>query len=292
MDYMRAADFAEIADRVWVARHEWFDINVTAIAGEAGLVVIDTLASERAARAAIESLARVSSLPVVAVVNTHEHFDHVLGNRTFREFWPAARLVAHATAAERTCTSVTEAKRNYSDSPEAPGRDEVLATEPLAADSRFVAAHVVDLGDRSVEIIHPGLGHTAGDAVIVVPDVDVVVAGDLIEQSDEREDTPGFGLESHPLEWPGTLDFVLQLIGEDTVVVPGHGGRVDRDFVISQRDRLGVLAQTVIDLAAAGSGLRAILDHKDWPFPRRYLESGIRAAYAQLPANAKRLPLV
>ena len=43
------ADFTEVADRVWVARYEWFDVNVTAVGGDRGLVVVDTHGSTAAA---------------------------------------------------------------------------------------------------------------------------------------------------------------------------------------------------------------------------------------------------
>ena len=34
-----------MADRVWVARQEWFDLNVCLVGGAAGLLVVDTQAS-------------------------------------------------------------------------------------------------------------------------------------------------------------------------------------------------------------------------------------------------------
>ena len=37
--------FNEVADRVWVARYPWLDVNVSAVAGDAGLLVLDTQAS-------------------------------------------------------------------------------------------------------------------------------------------------------------------------------------------------------------------------------------------------------
>ena len=47
----------------------------------------------------------------------------------------------------------------------------------------FSSARAVDLGDRMVELVHPGRGHTAGDLVLRVPDADLVFAGDLVEES-------------------------------------------------------------------------------------------------------------
>ena len=61
----------------------------------------------------------------------------------------------------------------------------------------FSSAVQLDLGDRAVELIHPGRGHTAGDLVVRVPDADVVLGGDLVEESD----LPFIGDDSWP-RWP------------------------------------------------------------------------------------------
>ena len=37
--------FTEVADGVWVARYEWFDVNVSLIRGDRGLLAVDTHAS-------------------------------------------------------------------------------------------------------------------------------------------------------------------------------------------------------------------------------------------------------
>ena len=99
-----------------------------------------------------------------------------------------------------------------------------------------------------MELIHPGRGHTAGDLVVRVPDADVMLGGDLIEESDP----PFIGDDSWPMEWPTTLDLVLSLMTDRTVVVPGHGQVVDRDFVQDQRAELGTIAETIRDLASRG----------------------------------------
>ncbi len=110
----------------------------------------------------------------------------------------------------------------------------------------------LDLGDRLVELVHPGRGHTAGDLVVRVPDVDVVLAGDLVEESAATDATPGFGGDCWPFEWPLTLDTVIGLTTTATLVVPGHGAVVDRDFVEQQRNDIGIVAETIRDLAGRG----------------------------------------
>ena len=136
--------------------------------------------------------------------------------------------------------------------------------------------------------MHPGRGHTSGDLVVRVPDADVLLAGDLVEESAP----PGMGGDCYPMEWPLSLDIVLGLLTSGSVVVPGHGAPVDRDFVEIQRNELGIVAETIRDLATRGIPVADALDAADWPFPRDTLPHAVRRGYEQLPRSQKRLPLV
>jgi glyoxylase-like metal-dependent hydrolase (beta-lactamase superfamily II) len=151
---------------------------------------------------------------------------------------------------------------------------------------------VVDLGDRLVELIHPGRGHTGGDAVVRVPDADVVFAGDLVEESALREATPGFGDDCYPLDWPATLDLLISLLDESTVVVPGHGLPVQRDFVHEQRGSIGVVAETIRDLAGRGVGPENMADAGDWPYAAAELAHAFTRGFEMLPRSGRSLPLL
>lgn len=284
--------FSEVGDRVWVARYEWFDVNVTLVRGDRGLLLVDTHASDAAARAVVEDVRRLGVGEVVAVVNTHEHFDHTFGNGVVRAVYGEIPVVAHERAAAQTVPAGERIKARYADSEDDPHRDEVLATRIVPADDTFSSARSLDLGDRLVELVHPGRGHTGGDLVVRVPDADVVLAGDLVEESALRNGVPGFGDDCYPLDWPLSLDLVLNLIGPATVVVPGHGAPVGREFVQEQRAAIGVVAETIRDLAGRGVPLDQALDVGDWPYPPEELRSAVRRGYEQLPRAQKRLPLI
>jgi glyoxylase-like metal-dependent hydrolase (beta-lactamase superfamily II) len=282
--------FHEVASDVWVSRYAWFDVNVTVVRGSSGLLVVDTHASAQAAREVVDDVRALGAGEVVAVVNTHEHFDHTFGNGTFRAAYGAVPVHAHEVAAENTVEAGERIKARY-DEPENAGdphRDEVQATEIVPADTTFSSAVALDLGDRLVELVHPGRGHTGGDLVVRLPDADVVLAGDLVEESGP----PGFGSDCFPMDWPLTLDVVLGLLTPATVVVPGHGAPVDREFVEEQRNDLGILAETIRDLATRGVPVTEALEAADWPFPRPRLADAVRRGYAHLPRSQKRLPLV
>jgi glyoxylase-like metal-dependent hydrolase (beta-lactamase superfamily II) len=279
--------FVEVAERVWVARQEWYDLNVCLVLGSTGLVVVDTQASARAARSIVEEVRGLGVGEVTAVVNTHEHVDHTFGNGAFRDAYGQIAIHAHEVAAERTPEAGEWIKEQLATQDD-PHRDEVLATEVVAADHTFSSVRVLDLGDRLVELVHPGRGHTAGDAIVRIPGADVLLAGDLVEESGP----PAYGEDSHPLDWPGTLEVVLGLVGDDTVVVPGHGARVGRGFVEQQRQDVAIVARTIHDLAAAGVPVERALEEGEWPFPREALAHAVTRGYAQLPPGGRALPLV
>ena len=284
--------FVEVADRVWVARHEWFDLNVTLVGGSAGLLMVDTHASAPAAAAVVEQVRRLGLGAPTGVVNTHEHFDHTFGNATVLAAYGAIPVTAHEHAAAATVAAGERIKGVYRAEPDDPHAEEVIGTEIVPADHTFSSAVALDLGDRQVELVHPGRGHTAGDLVVRVPDADLVVAGDLVEESPERQQMPGMGADCFPLEWPLTLDIVLALTTSASVVVPGHGERVDREFVEDQRNTLGIVAETIRDLAGRGVPAAQALDVGEWPWPREQLADAVARGYAHLPRSQKRLPLI
>jgi len=285
------SSFTEVADRVWVARYDWFDVNVTVVGGSEGLLVVDTNASDVAARETLADLRRLSATPVIAALNTHVHFDHSFGNGVFLA--EGAELIAHEDAALALPGHAAEiVAQATAEADEDIRYAELVATEPVVPQRTFSSALSLDLGDRFVELVHPGRGHTSGDVVVRVPDADTVLTGDLVEESTARDAVPGFGSDCYPMDWPATLDLVLNLIGPDTVVVPGHGAPVGRDFVQDQRASLGVVAETIRDLAGRGVPLDQALEAADWPYPREQLASAVRRGYEHLPRAQKRLPLI
>lgn len=281
-------DFTEVAERVWVARYPWFDVNITLVGSERGLLMVDTHGSAAAAREVVDDVRRLGAGDVVGVVNTHWHFDHTFGNHTVREAWPGIPIHAHEEAATALAEWGESVKQRYADDPDDPHSADVAATTLVLPDHTFSSAVALDLGDRLVELVHPGRGHTSGDLVVRLPDADVVLAGDLVEESSP----PYFNSDAWPMEWPLTLDTVLGLVTPATVVVPGHGSPVDRDFVEQQRNEVGIVAETIRDLATRGVPVDRALEEGEWPWPREHLATAVRLGYEHLPRSQKRLPLI
>jgi glyoxylase-like metal-dependent hydrolase (beta-lactamase superfamily II) len=123
--------------------------------------------------------------------------------------------------------------------------------------------------------------------VVRVPDADVLLAGDLVEQGAP----PAYGADCWPLEWPDTLETLGQMTRPCTVVVPGHGAPVDQAFVQDQHHGVAVVAETIHELAGRGTSVDEALGHDEWPFPREALHHAVRRGYEHLPRTARRLPM-
>ncbi|EON24361.1 MULTISPECIES: MBL fold metallo-hydrolase [Nocardioides] len=275
----------EVAPRAWVAHYDWMAVNITLIGGDDGLVMVDTHGSEKQARVVADDVRRLGAGPITALVNTHDHWDHWYGNDVLLTEY--GDLPVHATdfALDRMVATQGRHDPHLADNSRA---DEILATTLRPATRGFSSVVALDLGDRVIELIHPGRGHTAGDLVVRVPDADVIVGGDLVEESDK----PFIGDDSFPLEWPLTLDLVMGLMTDATVVVPGHGKVIDRDYVQDQRVELGIIAETIRDLASRGVPVSQALEQGEWPWDPALLASAVRLGYEHLPRAQKRLPLV
>ncbi len=225
-----------VADGVFVARTQPLDVNVTVVLGDDAALVIDTLSTEAQARALLDAIRSVTPLPLTVVV-THFHFDHCFGTAVLAE---GGRPVwGHPYVA----TELTERGRHW----QSRWYEQWTSTEPeLAAGLAAATIHVpdqlvretatLDLGGRRVTLTHPGRAHTAGDVFAYVPDVDVLVAGDLVEEGNP----PDFS-DAYPLEWPEAMRRLFDLASEQTLIVPGHGAIVDAEFVDAQHAQLAAL---------------------------------------------------
>lgn len=153
--------------------------------------------------------------------------------------------------------------------------DRVTLTPP---DHLVDHRHLLDLGDRGVELAHLGRGHTGNDLVVVVPDVGVVFAGDLLEDSAP----PAYGDDCFPLAWPATAHEVVAA-GASTFV-PGHGDVMGASAAAELAQAIGVVADLIRQLHAAGIPVEdAVAEAGDrWPFPADALTNAVGRGYAEL----------
>jgi glyoxylase-like metal-dependent hydrolase (beta-lactamase superfamily II) len=202
---------------VWTATFE-FDESVGLVAGAAGVLLVDTRFSERHARELLVDVRSLIDLPLVAVVNTHGHWDHAFGNQAF----PDVPIWGHTACPEfmkATAPSMLQKLRAE------PGFADVL--DDLRGVVVTPPTHLVDdaasidLGGRVVTLEHFGKGHTDNDLVIRVTDADVLFVGDLMKGSGP----PGYR-DAFPGQWVHTAERLRTTVGPEHRLVCGHGPNV------------------------------------------------------------------
>ena len=221
--------FEELSSGVFRRRYPFLRANVGVVVGEEGVLLVDTRESHEAAGVLIEELRRLTTKPVRWILNTHWHWDHVFGNACF----PEAAIWGH-----RRCRTVL---RDFPDQHRDDARKwmpperlyEIERVRIVPPDRTFEAVASIDIGGRKVEAAYHGRGHT--DADIVIHCGEVTFMGDLVEEGEP----PKMG-DSHPLDWPATLEAARPTIRP--VVVPGHGGLLTPEDVDEQRDILADVA--------------------------------------------------
>jgi glyoxylase-like metal-dependent hydrolase (beta-lactamase superfamily II) len=247
--------WTEIGDRVFVTRYRFYDQNIGVVLGDEAALIVDTRVSHRQAEEIKSDLRELTTLPVGVVVNTHGHGDHCFGNHPFRPatIWGHERCVTMIeTTGERQRQATIAAI------PELASELYEVALDPPDRVFTETATVEIDPGGRTVELRYLGRGHTDNDIVVLVPDADVLFAGDLLE----ADATPFFG-DGYPLDWPDTVERLVELV--TGTVVPGHGSVGDRAFAVSQMAGFREIAELARLVDAGVLGIDAAVLRTPYP---------------------------
>ncbi len=188
--------------------------------GEDGVLVSDTSFAERAGelREAIDSLGGGA---VQYVINTHFHSDHTDGNRAFSS---AARFIAH----ENTLRDLTEGRPPAPDPP---------LPESALPQVTFDETLSVFFNGEEVRLVHLPDSHTEGDVAVFFSGSKVAHVGDVMLAAGALPFT------SNVDALVNALARLIDLLPEDTVIVPGHGSlatvadlKAYRNIVVETRD--------------------------------------------------------
>ena len=223
---------------------------------ERGVVVIDALDSPARGRELASAIRAHTDRPILFLINTHCHHDHVLGNQAF-----GCPVVAHCALAGVLADRVA---RNLS--PDAIAawvaehpEDRWLAEELEIVYPNIIFEHrlVLDLPPALLVLRHLG-GHTADSSIVDLPDEGLVFAGDLVFEGR----LPYLG-DARFRDLIGALG-ELESLG-DRIVVPGHGALCDMDYVTRTRAYIEALLAKASELVALGWSKTEVLESGQLP---------------------------
>jgi len=224
--------------------------NITVQVGKEGVLLVDTGLAATQPKVLAE-IRKLSSAPIIFIINTHVHPDHVGGNAAFSEFkgvlggdsqnnarvegGPVLKIIGHENVLNRMTTPA--------------GKETPPPQFGLPVDEYATPFKDLRFNGEGIVVYHEANAHTDGDSIVFFRGSDVISTGDIF--------TP----DSYPfidIERGGSingeidaLDHLLDLVipGKTqeggTYLIPGHGRICDeadlvefRDMVVIIRDRI------------------------------------------------------
>jgi len=203
-----------------------FTTNSLIVITDDGVLVADGQNSVEKTQRLVDTVARLTPLPIRYVVVAADHGDHIAGNSAFPE---EATVIAHPISAARL---------------ESAGRGIRPATETVTDRSVLV------LGGVEIRILFLGRAHTGGDLMVHLPVQDVLFLSEAY--FNRLYPSVGGARTAFPIEWVETLKRA-EAIGA-AINVPGHGF-VDTPDVL--REELAAFRRALENLVAESRRLHA-----------------------------------
>lgn len=227
-------------------------VNTGFIVTDRGVVVIDTGPSRRYGEALRQAIGTVTDKPVIQVLLTHHHPDHVLGNQAFADV-PIGALAGTADLMRKHGDALTEnLYRMVGDWMR--GTETRLPTQVLTPGTLAFGGHRLRLVALS--------GHTGADLAILDENTGVLFAGDIVfyQRALTTPNSPGLQV------WLNDLDTLQDLPWK--WLVPGHGPvSTDARPFEQMRDYLSWLDGLLKDGAAQGAAMAELINS---PIPERF----------------------
>ena len=240
--------------------------NTAAFITEKGVVVVDTK-YQNYGPSILEKIKSVTPKPVIMVINTHTHGDHVGGNSGFTG---AVEFVAHENckaSMEKMPAFQSEEGKKF-----LPGKTYKDKLSLLS-------------GADKIDLYYFGRGHTSGDTFVVFPALKVMHSADLFAgKATPIMDTTNGG---SGLEYPKTLAKAAGGIKGVETIIPGHSALMTwndfkeyGDFIRELVAAAGQAKKDGKDADKAAADIKLPEKYKDYNMDR--LKGNVTAIYSEL----------
>jgi quinoprotein relay system zinc metallohydrolase 2 len=257
---MKSSDFTieDVGNGIYVHHGEHLDIdtgyqgdicNISFVVGSKGVAVIDTGGSFKTGNKLRDAIKKITPLPILYVINTHVHPDHIFGNAAFLQENPA--FVGHAKLSD----AMQLRKEAYDKLNIKYLGDNAKGSEIVTPTLQVKESIALDLGDRTLTITPYPNAHTNTDVSVVDSKTSTLFTGDLLF----IERTPV--IEGDIKGLIATIDLLKTYPVKQ--VVPGHGP-VTKDWKLALDNEHRYLNAVLTDVRAnikAGKSMSDAMDN-------------------------------
>jgi len=208
----------EVASGIYVHRgaHEDLDqgyhgdiSNIGFVVGQKGVAIVDTGGSLAVGQRLKEAVRKVTALPILYVINTHVHPDHIFGNAAFLADKPV--FVGHANLAK-----AMELRKDVYLRNNATWLGEAAAGSEIVKPTQAVSTSLeLDLGGRALQLTAFPTAHTNTDLTVFDHNTSTLWSGDLLFV----ERTPS--IDGDVQGWLSVIEKLRSV--SPLRVIPGHG---------------------------------------------------------------------
>lgn len=187
--------------------------NLSFVIGDEAVLVVNGSSSYLLAKALHDEIKTLTDLPVKYVVDENGQSHASLGNGYWKE--QGAMLIAQVDAAHEIKERGHQGLANLQEIL----KERADKTTLVEIDKTFEDKLSLDLGGLSVELLHLGPAHSPGDITLVIPQRNIIIAGDI---AFHQRMLPVFS-ETDTAAWLETWSEKFAPLAQDKIIIPGHG---------------------------------------------------------------------
>jgi len=235
--------------------NEGFISNAGFIVTDEGVVVFDTLGTPSLAKLLLTKIRSVTDKPILKVIVSHYHADHIYGLQVFKE--QGAQIIAPKGAMEYLS---------------APKNDELLELrrfelEPWVNESTQLVTPDI-IVEKPMKFTHGGIdftldvlgaAHSDGDLTLYVEPERVFYSGDIIFEGR----VPYLG-DANTKKWLDTL--IKMEVGKINALIPGHGpaAKNPNQAITATRSYLAKIRTVMAEAVENMDDFAETYDKADW----------------------------